>query len=297
MTAQLFAWLPAEHITAQAVAPDQGVLETTQLGISLRQEQLLVCFPGSKIWDSPLQYFWEWWKTHEYVDRDLSVSVVIAIQRFRFIGWWVVEQWQKVMKYIKDITYARVMEIRGAISYKKNKRNQNDSKAFFQATAFFLALPHYLAAQVSSGSKLSWLSPSMAWDVHASLRNYPDCSKSIWSSMKTAGQSYFFCQFLKAPLLSKVCLKSFCSTLPQFFWSGTRSPKIRCTLSSRPSVNTCWLGDWCGLFFLSTKIWLICVFASVLKPNSIPVSDLLKVGFFFVTCESNREIKKLHSII
>jgi len=59
------------------------------------------------------------------------------------------------MKYIKDITYARVMEIRGAISYKKNKRNQNDSKAFFQATAFFLALPHYLAAQVSSGSKLS----------------------------------------------------------------------------------------------------------------------------------------------
>lgn len=60
---ELFPWLPGEHVSAWALPPDQGVLETAQIKTSLGQEQLLVHFPDSNIWDSPIQYFCKLWKT------------------------------------------------------------------------------------------------------------------------------------------------------------------------------------------------------------------------------------------
>lgn len=195
---------------------------------------------------------------------DRFVSVTISPLRHGFTTWLVFELCHK------DITHTKVIGIRGAVSYSKDRRH-NGFKALLLSQSPFCTLPYYLVAQVSSGLKPSKLSPSTACDLYASLRNYSDCSKRVdtWSSIKTAGQRGFFAKAKKALLLLSVCLKSFCSTLPQCL------AQVALKLDE-PSLCTCQLrwrhltGREIWIFYFSDMIWHMCVLASILKTCSSP---------------------------
>lgn len=95
----------------------------------------------------------------------------------------------------KDIIHTMVIEIRGAVSCTKD-RSQICFKVFSLSQSPFL-----YTITLPGSTNFIWtenkLSPSTAWDVYASVRNYSDCSKrgDIWSSIKTAGQRGFFANF------------------------------------------------------------------------------------------------------
>lgn len=200
--------------------------------------------PGSRAAARPRQQhlifspsiFLQIMKDSPCLDRDLFVNICNYIHPETWSHHWVFELCRK------DVIHTRVTEIRGADLTGVLTGKTEDgmaSKCFLWAKALFCILPHYVVVQISSGTKPSEFSPSTARDVYASLRNYPDCSKRVdtWSSIKTAGQRDFFSSFIppffffgiwKALLLLSICLKSFCSTLPQCLANGALKSDVPC---------------------------------------------------------------------
>lgn len=256
MTSELFPWLPGGHVNVYTVSLDQGVLGTAQINTSLGQEQLRFFLSAF------LQVIK---KPHEYVSRDFSVSVTISILRLRFTVWLVFEQWHRDVKcrrpqgsYWSEELFliGKIGEVR--MTPKIFSKSQPFSVHYHITWQHKFHLDQNQADLVQSAlcqfKALSWVQEK-SW--------YLIQYKSSWAKVT-------FHQFLKALWLRKVCLKSFCSTLLRYFWSGTRSPKITCTLLLHPSVNNCWSREECRLFYVSAKVWLMCVSATVQEPSSVP---------------------------
>lgn len=230
------------------------------------------------------------------LDRDLFVPVTISTLRHGFTTGLVFGLRPK------DIVHTRIVKIRGAVSYRKD-RSQICFKAFSPCQSLFLyiitlpgstsfiwtktKLSKYSMWCLCQFKELSWLQQKR-WH----LAQYKNC----WAM----GIFCLFFFFLAKYLESIVAIKCLFKIILQHIatMSGTRSPKIRCTLSLHLLV---WIetAGWernVDFFYFSDTVWHICILASILKICSSPVFSFYII-FISVTCESDREIEKLYSII